>query len=179
MERRLPSDLITWLGITNGVKPRGGFGNLLPVLFNPLPCDEMLRERAMLRGVYADWERPGELEPAGTPSTAWLDSFLPIADSGTDVWLFADLRDGDLHGSVGAFDCEGDFELPKWMSITEMLADVADALALNQPALQDHGRRRRAASPWSTAGAWKPYVDDGRLRWNLVEVDDQRVTEEE
>ncbi|MER7244121.1 hypothetical protein [Kribbella sp. NPDC000426] len=53
-----------------------------------------------------------------------------------------------------------------------MLADVADALTLNQPALQDHGRRTRAAAPFPTHPpyGWAPYIEEGRLRWSLVEL---------
>jgi cell wall assembly regulator SMI1 len=179
MGRRLPSDLVAWLTLNNGIKPRGGYGNILPVFYTPMTCEEMLSRREMLRGIYADSERRGEQQPAGTHSFEWLDGFLPIGDAGTDVELFVDLREGDLHGCVGQFDAPaGGFSTPRWMSITEMLSDVADALTLDQPALQDHGRRSHAADPWSPAPrAWHPYLDDGRLRWNLVELDPQPSTE--
>lgn len=170
MGRRLPSDLIAWLNINNGVKVRGGFGNIIPVLHTPLPCEEMLGRRDMWRGVYAESDRPGETQPAGTRTAEWLDGFLPIGDSFTDVELFVDLRDGDLHGCVGQFDADGDFDMPHWFSVAEMLADTADALTLDQPALQDLGRRRYAAMPWAPPRAWHPYIDDGRLRWNLVDL---------
>ncbi|WP_433166332.1 SMI1/KNR4 family protein [Kribbella sp. CA-247076] len=171
MGRRLPSDLVAWLNLNNGFEPRGGFGNILPVLFTPWPCEDMLRRREMWRQVYAGHDRPGDDQPAGTSSAAWLDSFLPIGDAFTDVELFVDLRDGDLYGCVGQFDSESGFDLPRWFSVAEMLADVADALTLDQPALQDHGRRSHAAAPYWTPHAWHPYVDDGRLRWNLVDLD--------
>jgi hypothetical protein len=87
MGRRLPSDLLAWLNLNNGIKRRGGFGNILPTLHTPLPCEEMLPRREMLRSIYADLPRPGELEPAGTRSSEWLSSFLPISDAGTDVEL--------------------------------------------------------------------------------------------
>lgn len=177
MNRRLPSDLIAWLTINNGIKVRGGFGNIIPVLHTPLPCEEMLGRREMMRGIYADLERPGEHQPAGTRSFEWLDGFLPIGDSFTDTHLFVDLRDGDLHGCVGHFDSEGGVELPQWFSVAEMLADVADALTLDQPALQDHGRRSHAAAPYWTPRAWHPYLDDDYLRWNLVELDPQPPAE--
>ncbi|MEI8409058.1 MULTISPECIES: SMI1/KNR4 family protein [unclassified Kribbella] len=178
MGRRLPSDLLAWLNLNNGIKPRGGFGNILPVFYTPMMCEEMLGRREMLRGICADSARPGEQQPAGTRTFEWLDGFLPIGDAGTDVELFVDLRDGDLYGCVGQYDAPaGGFSTPRWMSITEMLADVADALILDQPALQDYARRNHAADPWSPAPrAWHPYLDDGRLRWNLVELDEQGMT---
>ncbi|WP_132149972.1 hypothetical protein [Kribbella antiqua] len=45
-----------------------------------------------------------------------------------------------------------------------------DALMLDQPALQDHGRRYHAAQPYWPARAWHPHVDDGYLHWELVEL---------
>jgi cell wall assembly regulator SMI1 len=165
MGRRLPSDLLAWLNINNGIKRRGDFGNILPILHTPLPCEEMLPRREMLRGIYADVPRPGELELAGTKSVEWLDSFLPISDAGTDVELFVDLRDGDLHGCVGQFDAPaGGFWAPYWTSTADMLADVADALTLGRPAL--HAYADRTSTPWSRVPAWVPYLDEGRLRWS-------------
>jgi cell wall assembly regulator SMI1 len=172
MGRRLPSDLVAWLNLSNGIKERGGFGDLIPVLHTPLPSEEMLGRRDRWRRVYVDLERPGENHPAGTPTFTWLDGFLPIGDSFTDVELFVDLRDGDLYGCVGQFDAESGFERPQWFSVTEMLADVADALTLDQPAMQDYGRRSHAAAPYWSPRAWRPYVEEGRLRWNLVDLDD-------
>jgi cell wall assembly regulator SMI1 len=164
MGRRLPSDLLAWLNLNNGFKPRGGFGNILPTLYTPLPCEEMLARREMLRSIYADRPRPGELAPAGAKSFEWLDSFLPIADSGTDVELFVDLRDGDLYGCIGQFDAPGGgFWAPYWTSTADMLADVADALTLGRPARQAYANM--ASTPWSRRPAQLPYVDKGRLRW--------------
>jgi len=112
--RRLPSDLLAWLNLTNGFKHRGAFGSLLPTMHTPLPCEQMLSRRALLRGIYATYARPGEQDPAGSRSGEWLDSFLPISDTGTDLDLFIDLRDGDLYGCIGQFDAEaGGFEVPR------------------------------------------------------------------
>lgn len=167
MGRRLPSDLLAWLNLNNGIKHRGGFGNILPTLHTPLPCEEMLPRREMLRRIYADLPRPGELELAGTRSSEWLNFFLSISDSGTDVELFVDLREGDLYGSVGQFDAEmGGFWVPRWTSTVDMLSDVADALNLGRPALQAYAER--ASTAWSRVPAEVPYVDEGRLRWTPV-----------
>ena len=157
MGRRLPSDLIAWLKLNDGFEPGGGFGNIIPVLYTPMPCAAMLRRHEMLGRIFTDRDRPGEQQPAGTRSFEWLDAFLPIGDAGTDVELFVDLRDGDLHGCIGSYDAPGGgFELPKWFSVTEMLSDVADALTLDQPALQDHGRRSHAAAPCLVAPSLAP-----------------------
>ncbi|MFF0344903.1 SMI1/KNR4 family protein [Kribbella sp. NPDC004875] len=177
MARRLPSDLIAWLLLNNGFNRRAAFGNLIPVLYVPMSTDQMLRDREMLQQVWTSIvpERPyaAEQAPAGTRSFEWLDAFLPIGDAGTDCHLFVDLREGDHFGCVGNYDAQaGGFDEPKWFSITEMLADVADALILDQPALADHGRRVHAANPFPTSPprAWTPYIEDRYLRWNLVDL---------
>jgi hypothetical protein len=175
--RRLPSDLIAWLTLNNGFGWQADFGRLIPFLYVPMGTDRMVRDREMLRevtsSVFPNRDVAAEQEPAGTRSFEWLDAFLPIGDAGTDCTLFVDLREGDRHGCVGTFDYQSSgFSTPEWFSITEMLADVADALTLNQPALQDHGRRTHAATPFPTQPpyGWTPYIDDGRLRWTLVEL---------
>lgn len=180
VDRRLPSDLIAWLTLNNGFGWQADFGRLIPFIYIPMGIDRMLRDREMLRTITATVspDRPlsDEQDPAGTRSFHWLDAFLPIGDAGTDCHLFVDLREGEHHGCVGGFDNESDgSSIPEWFSITEMLADVADALTLNQPALQDHGRRLHAATPFPTHPpvAWTPYIDDGRLRWQQVNLDDQ------
>ncbi|HET6987214.1 MAG TPA: hypothetical protein VFI00_11390, partial [Kribbella sp.] len=110
----------------------------------------------------------------------WLDGFLPISDTGTDVDLVVDLRDGELNGCVGEFSSDGGLESPYWMSIREMLADVADALTLDRPALVGYARRQQAASPYAKGSVRWPYLiddedDANELRWSIVDVDDQRV----
>ncbi|MGW6281822.1 SMI1/KNR4 family protein [Kribbella sp. NPDC055071] len=171
MNRGLPADLVAWLSIADGFTHHGSFGNLLPFFFNPLPCAEMLREREVWQSVFGTRERRGDAEPAGTYSMSWLNSFLPIAESGTDVSLYVDLRAGDLFGSVGKFDSESGTDLPQWTSTTEMLADVAAALTLDQPALVDLANRRRTTDPYSTPAAWKPSLDEGQLTWTSIPLD--------
>jgi cell wall assembly regulator SMI1 len=178
MDRRLPSDLIAWLTLNNGFGWKANFGTLIPFLYVPMGIDRMLRDREMLRSVSASIfpERPlpGEQAAAGTSSVEWLDAFLPIGDAGTDCHLFVDLREGDHFGCVGNFDAEsGGSSIPRWFSITEMFADVADALTLNQPALRDHGRRYHASThfPARPPHGWRPYIDENCLRWELVCLD--------
>jgi len=176
MGRRLPSDLVAWLTLNNGFKHRGPFGHLIPTLHTPLPCEKMLPQRQMMRdvqaGLYSDHPLPDEQQPAGTPSVAWLDGFLPISDTGTDLDLVVDLRDGELNGCVGEFDNEsGGFGAPYWMSIADMLADVADALTLGRAAQQAYARRMHATSPWTKAKAVEPYLIDGEeLHWSFVDL---------
>jgi cell wall assembly regulator SMI1 len=170
--RRLPSDLLSWLNLTNGFKHRGDFGSLLPTLHTPLPCERMLSRRALLCSISTDRARPGELEPAGSKSNEWLDSFLPISDTGTDLDLFVDLRDGDLYGCIGQFDAEaGGFGVSRWLSTADMLSDVADALTQGRPALQ--GYAERASTPWSRVFGHLPHVEEGQLFWASAKWSEQ------
>jgi cell wall assembly regulator SMI1 len=177
MGRRLPSDLVAWLNLNNGFDRTADFGRLIPFLYVPMSIDRMLRDREMLlhvrSQVFGEVERPAETQPAGTRAFEWLDAFLPFGDAGTDCHLVVDLREGDLHGSVGTFDYEsGGYSGPEWFSIAEMLADVADSLTSGRAALQDHARRYAATHfPESRPRAWEPYIDDNnRLRWRLVDL---------
>lgn len=163
-ERLLPGDLVAWLEISNGFAELGTFGNLIPVLHNPIPFQGMLSSRDQLRRSYADWPKPGSDLPAGSSSREWLDEFLPIADSGTDVWLFVDLRPGELFGCVGQFESEDGCASPRWSSVAAMLADVAEALTDGRPALRDFANREAERGVRVTA-TWSPTVQNGRLRW--------------
>ncbi|MGW5189876.1 SMI1/KNR4 family protein [Kribbella sp. NPDC004138] len=177
MGRRLPSGLVAWLNLNNGFDRMADFGRPIPFLYVPMSIDGMLRDREMMLRVRAqvigESERPAETQLAGTPGFEWLDAFLPFGDAGTDCHLIVDLRDGDLHGSVGTFDYEsGGYSGPEWFSIAEMFADVADSLTSGRAALQDHARRYAATHfPKAPPRAWEPYIDDNnRLRWRLVDL---------
>jgi cell wall assembly regulator SMI1 len=177
MNRRLPGDLIAWLRLNNGFGWQANFGSLLPVLYVPMEIDRMLRRREMMQRIWASIapDRPSAAEqaPAGTSAFEWLDAFLPIGDAGTDCELVVDLRDGEHFGCVTNYDAQsGGADLPGWFSITEMLNDVADALTLGQPALQDHGRRYHAsgAFPNKPPRAWSPGITENRLWWDLVDL---------
>ncbi|SNT40131.1 hypothetical protein [Rhodococcoides kyotonense] len=72
---------------------------------------------------FAQWSS----EPAGSPTSAFLDGFVPIAGDDSE-YVIVDLRDGDLHGCVGVYQREGDVSGPTWVSISAMLSDLADSL---------------------------------------------------
>ena len=90
-------------------------------------------------------------ESAGTVADIpWLPSWLPIADDIGGAYLFLDLREGPQHGCVGRMDKEEiSFSRPVWSSVTEMLAEVADALVNG-----------------TDIDGWFPgAVEDGRFGW--------------
>lgn len=99
--------------------------------------DEMITARGQLMETRVEMQKmlgypePAHLtewsrEPAGSPVDAFLDAFVPIAGDDKE-FMIVDLRDGDLHGSVSVYQREGDISGPGWISISAMLADLADS----------------------------------------------------
>ncbi|WP_032376100.1 SMI1/KNR4 family protein [Rhodococcoides fascians] len=86
---------------------------------------------------------------AGDPAGTWLPEFIPFA--GVDgYFLFVDSRPGPLWGCVSEFEKVGaDDRGPQWISLSAMLADLADAL--------DTGG--------TFAEVWCPSIVDGQLEW--------------
>lgn len=123
----LPADLSAWWHQSCGVT---GFveGRLIPPSYAPYTVDqavdrrELMLEIASAEGVLA--------EPAGSPCTAWLPQWLPIAHDGGGNNLFADLRPGPLTGCVTTWDkYEAAIMPPLWPNTATMLAEIAEALA--------------------------------------------------
>lgn len=106
--------------------------------------DEMVAARARLiggrdrfQGEYGSADdhillAASESDPAGSPASAFLDAFVPIAGDDKD-YVVVDLRGGDLNGSVSVYMNEGDTAGPQWMSISAMLSDIADSLETRVP----------------------------------------------
>ncbi|MFI0354350.1 SMI1/KNR4 family protein [Actinomadura sp. 9N407] len=69
----------------------------------------------------------------------FVPELLPIAMSGGGDGLVVDLRPGDSYGAVFLWDHEEwGLGIPLWAGVAEMLADVADALESEGPALMWH-----------------------------------------
>ncbi|GAB3823699.1 SMI1/KNR4 family protein [Kribbella italica] len=156
--RPLPADLLAWLDLTNGIRGPATFGNLLPPFYTPLICEGMLTRHRMMHSVYADLPHEDADSPAGSYSFVWLDTFLPLAASGTDVDLFVDLRDGELHGCVDELDATEGSTGPVWPSTAAMLSQVADAFVLGQPVQWAYGS--------GDSTEYRPQLEDGRLSWD-------------
>jgi hypothetical protein len=92
--------------------------------------------------------------PAGTAAESpWLPSWLPIAHNLGGGNLFLDLREGPEYGCVGKqYRDEAWDGNPMWLSVTGMLADIAEGLATG--AGVDLGFARYRAK-----------VEDGRMCW--------------
>jgi cell wall assembly regulator SMI1 len=147
-----PEDLRRWYALADGMQWTSPWkGALIPAFFRPYPLAMALDIRRMMLGVAAQFPPDGPAsEVAGDSSETWQPLFLPIAADTGSVTLFADLRDGDLHGCIMEFDKVGACEAPaNWRSVSAMLTDVAAALV--------HDR---------AAGGLRPEVDDaGCLYW--------------
>ncbi|ONI78386.1 hypothetical protein BWI15_00465 [Kribbella sp. ALI-6-A] len=171
INRPLPADLVALLKLANGTQHRAVRGSLIPTRFNLVPVKDMLSTRQMLQKIQhqisgsGPW--PGDSDPAGRPSTDWLDTFLPIADAGDGAFLYIDLRDGDQSGCVWEWDAEGGGEsAPWWNSVSEMLDDVAAAFVDGRPALQIYSSG--AVWPAQRLSPQLPEIDDGYLQWFAV-----------
>ncbi|MFI5712154.1 SMI1/KNR4 family protein [Kribbella sp. NPDC051620] len=171
VNRPLPGDLVELLELANGTEHRAVRGSLIPTLYNLVPVMEMLSRRQMeqeiQRRVYGAGPRAGEGEPAGRPTTEWLDSFLPIADAWDAGLLYVDLRDGERFGCVWEWYPEGGMEsAPWWSGVGQMLEEIAGALVDGRPALRAYASG--AVPPEKRLPPQLAGVDDGYLRWSSV-----------
>jgi cell wall assembly regulator SMI1 len=149
----LPADLVAWWRRADGMRQPRSAGTLLPPHFVPLSVGQALRSRRTWLDVADDTPHPADAAlpgPAGTPWNVWLPVWLPIASDGGGGELFVDLRSGEAHGCVMAFDkVDAATSPPVWPSVRAMLADVADALEFA-----------------TAAGAYRVWVDErGALSW--------------
>jgi hypothetical protein len=171
INRPLPADLVELLELANGTEHRAVRGSLIPTLYNLAPVMDMLSIRQMQQGIGRDilgsgpW--PGDSEMAGTPTTNWLDSFLPIADAADAGLLYVDLRDGARFGCIWEWYPEGGgASAPWWSGVGEMIDDVASALMEGRPALQAYANG--AVWPAQRLSPQLPEVDEGYLRWSAA-----------
>ncbi|TDW18971.1 SMI1/KNR4 family protein [Kribbella kalugense] len=171
INRPLPADLVELLELANGTEHRAVRGSLIPTLYNLVPVMDMLSIRQMLqeieRRIVGSGPRRGDSEPAGSPTTDWLDTFLPIADAADAGLLYVDLRDGDQFGCVWEWYAEGGgASAPWWASVGEMIDDVASALTEGRPALQAYANG--AVWPAQRHSPQLAEVDEGYLRWSAT-----------
>jgi cell wall assembly regulator SMI1 len=171
INRPLPADLLELLELANGTQHRAVRGSLIPTLYNLVPVQDMLSTRQMLKKIqsqiFGSGPWPGDGDPAGRPTTDWLNSFLPIAEAADAGLLYVDLRDGDQFGCVWEWYAEGGgASAPWWGGVGEMLDDVATALVDGRPALQTYASG--AVWPEKRLTPQLAEVDEGYLRWFTV-----------
>lgn len=143
----LPADLRMWwshsCGVTAFVE-----GRLIPPFFAPYDIDQSVDCRELMLEITGG-EGDMAAEPAGSPCTAWLPMWLPIAHDGGGNYLLADLRPGPLTGCVMEWDkYEAVSMPPRWPNTSTMLAEIAEAL--------EHG---------TDVNGDQPDPHDGTLDW--------------
>lgn len=149
-----PSELVELFQCINGF-PVEHEVNLLPQQ-QMLDLQRVIGERAMELDVWSDFDEefggPDPDSSAGDTAGTFHPAFVPFA--GLDGYLlFVDTRPGPLHGCVTEFEkVDADDVGPRWVSLSAMLADLADSL--------------------ETGGAfdrgWFPSVADGRIEWDYA-----------
>lgn len=154
--RPLPADQLAWWRLSDGTEDRGPSPLLIPVVWTPTSVAYALQRHRLLTDQLSRYF-PDLLEldnqPAGTAADIpWLPSWLPVAHDIGGSHLFLDLRDGPEHGCVGKMHKEEIcFVAPVWWSVTDMLAEVADALVNG-----------------TDIDGWHAEVEDGSLHWRFA-----------
>ncbi len=155
-----PDQLLAWLRTGDGADPLPE-ASVLPPFFIPLGVGEIVGDWRMLRQIAGQVASPFdqatvEAQPAGSPASVFLRSWVPVAaDSGGDFY-FVDLRAGPRHGCVSQWvKGEGFLREPLWDDLAAMLAAVAEGL-----------RGGRWVAPDDVDDVREPVVIDGTLRWD-------------
>lgn len=137
----LPEDVVAWWRLDDVAATAW-----IPLDFAPLELDEALDARDVLVLVAHD-------EAADSAALAaaaeYLPVFLPIAEDAGGDHLLVDLRAGQpTYGAVFLWDHETpQLGVPLWDSVTELLADTAEALTTGTPALARHAERGGVERP--------------------------------
>ena len=130
----LPADLAAWWREFGGIGEKTLLWDLIPGHWQPQGLASALADRALVmevrNGLFDASPEPALHLPAGTPETElWLPAWIPVATNLGGSHLFADLRDGPLHGCVMAWDnVEGADTEPLYRDVTAMLDRAARAL---------------------------------------------------
>ena len=166
--RELPDDLVRWW-LVAGFSPDSA-DPLLPWLHVPLTIPDALEARRFWLDLHVRMGEAIVAGEAGEPSHAFQSAFMPIAADRSGQYLFVDLRDGPLRGCVAQWDHERSFnDAIRWPSVTDMLSDIADALAHGVPAMTFHaaGRLRHFAGyPEVPVDTYRARVtESGHLAW--------------
>jgi cell wall assembly regulator SMI1 len=165
MGQTFPDAVRDQLLLFDGAVPNPLTGVLLPPLYIPVSLDrmQMLWQRKCAASLTVADERQS-VSVAGEPCREFHPLLVPIGDDTTGDLLAVDNRPGELRGCVLEWTKgDGFFGAPIWRSVTEMWADVADALesGSTQGAECDddpHLTRNGCAAVFTT---------DGNLEWEF------------
>ena len=156
----LPEDLVAWWRLDDVATTAW-----IPLDFAPLDPAEALDVRDILVLVARD--EAGHSDGLAA-AAEYLPGFLPIADDAGGDHLLVDLRSGQpTYGAVFLWDHETpQLGVPLWDSVSEMLADTAEALTTGAPALSRHAERGGVERPCVAAVA-----GSRELVWNDAHPD--------
>jgi cell wall assembly regulator SMI1 len=136
-----PADVLAWWRLDDMAATAW-----IPLGFAPLGLDEAIEIRDILVLVARD-----EAAHSGARANAaeYLPRFLPIAEDAGGDHLLVDLRSGQpTYGAVFLWDHEAPGSgVPLWNSVSELLADTAEALTTGTPALSGHAQRGGVERP--------------------------------
>jgi cell wall assembly regulator SMI1 len=164
----LPADLRAWWQLTDGFPP-GVLDPLIPWIHVPLSVENAREQRRRLADPWAHMEPDSDVHDleAGTFTGRFQLTLVPISEDHCGQVNFVDLRAGRLHGCIGEWDHEEGFlRPPTWMSVTDMLTDVANALDSGGPAMVEFAERLWPAGSASDPRAWAHVDGNGELEWN-------------
>jgi hypothetical protein len=151
----LPQDLVAWWRLDDMATIAW-----IPLDFAPLELDEALEVRDIL--VLVARQEAAHSDDLAA-AAEYLPGFLPIADDAGGDHLLVDLRSGQpTYGAVFLWNHETpQLGVPLWESVTELLADTAEALTTGAPALSRHAERGGVERPCVAA-----VTGDLELVWN-------------
>jgi cell wall assembly regulator SMI1 len=149
LDRGLPEELRRLLRMNDGADAsERTMATFLPGMHRPLPADQIAASNAMHVAILADLGADEDIV-----GRWWHPRWIMFADSGAGSGLLIDDRPGSRRGKVSEWDRIDGPILDLAPSLSEFIADVADALEARAPL---HG--------------WRPVVADGNLEW--VPADD-------
>ncbi|NYV75266.1 SMI1/KNR4 family protein [Streptomyces sp. UH6] len=124
-----PADLVEWFLFADGLEPKVGVGALLPPMHLPPSAARTvdLWQRRLEDSPVVD--PVSENRSAGSAIQGFDRLFVPVGDDTTGDLFVADLRPGEMRGCVLNWgQVDGHAGAPIWSSVTQMWADVAQAL---------------------------------------------------
>jgi len=165
MGQTFPDAVRDQLLLFDGVEPNPVTGVLLPPLYIPVGLHrmQMLWQRKLV-AQQTSANRAVATSHAGEPCQEFHPLLVPIGDDTTGDLLVVDNRPGELRGSVLTWSkVDGYFGTPTWPSVTDMWADVAQALETGAT----QGAEYDVDPHLTSNGCAAVFTADGLLEWEF------------